>query len=112
MAGNLLPALPARAGRPLRRCFCLNGNTYAEERGNMADHKVTVEQLPSGKWACFLQLPGVADPVNLGKEFKSEERAETWLDVSEAQRMEHNSPKGVLLLVFLVIQSMVWTFLL
>src|SRR3546814_4913174 len=76
MAGNLLPALPARAGRPLRRCFCLNGNTYAEERGNMADHKVTVEQLPSGKWACFLQLPGVADPVNLGKEFKSEERSE------------------------------------
>ena len=50
----------------------------------MADHKVTVEQLPSGKWACFLHLPWVEEPVNLGKEFKSEERAETWLDVSEA----------------------------
>ncbi|MCJ2178181.1 hypothetical protein [Novosphingobium album (ex Hu et al. 2023)] len=50
----------------------------------MADHKVTVEQLDNGKWACFLHLPGVDAPVNLGKEFKSEERAETWLDVSEA----------------------------
>lgn len=50
----------------------------------MADHKVTVEQLPNGKWACFLHLEGHDTPVNLGKEFKSEERAETWLDVSEA----------------------------
>ena len=24
----------------------------------MADHKVTVEQLPSGKWACFLHVDG------------------------------------------------------
>jgi hypothetical protein len=49
----------------------------------MAEQKVTVEQLSSGKWACFLHLPGV-EPINLGKEFKSEERAETWLNVSEA----------------------------
>jgi hypothetical protein len=49
----------------------------------MAGEKVTVEQLDSGKWACFLHLPGV-EPINLGKEFKSEERAETWLNVSEA----------------------------
>jgi hypothetical protein len=48
----------------------------------MAD-KITVEKLPNGKWGCFLHLPGVADPINLGKEFKNEEMAETWLDVSE-----------------------------
>lgn len=50
----------------------------------MADYKVTVEELPSGKWACFLHLAGHADPVNLGKEFKNEERAENWLSVSES----------------------------
>jgi hypothetical protein len=48
----------------------------------MAD-KITIEKLPNGKWACFLHLPGVPDPINLGKEFKSEEMAEKWQDVSE-----------------------------
>ena len=48
----------------------------------MAD-KITVEKLPNGKWACFLHLPHVPDPINLGKEFKNEEMAEKWLDVSE-----------------------------
>ncbi len=42
----------------------------------MSDHKVTVEQLPSGKWACFLHVTG--------REFKNEEQAENWLDVSES----------------------------
>ncbi len=50
----------------------------------MSDHRVTVEQLPSGKWACFLHIEGQEEPVNLGKEFKSEERAENWLNISEA----------------------------
>ncbi|HMK90958.1 MAG TPA: hypothetical protein VK446_15150 [Methylocystis sp.] len=50
----------------------------------MAEHKVSIEQLPSGKWACFLELPGQDAPVNLGKEFKTEEHAENWLNVSEA----------------------------
>ncbi|WP_028313081.1 hypothetical protein [Derxia gummosa] len=49
----------------------------------MADHDVKIEQLPSGKWACFLHIPG-KDPISLGKEFKDEERAENWLGVSEA----------------------------
>jgi hypothetical protein len=48
------------------------------------DYKVTVEELPSGKWACFLHLPGHEKPFDLGKEFKNEERAELWLNVSEA----------------------------
>jgi hypothetical protein len=50
----------------------------------MADPKVTIEQLPSGKWACFLHLPGQETPAYLGKEFKNEEQAENWLNVSEA----------------------------
>lgn len=50
----------------------------------MAEEKVTVEKLPSGKWACFLHLPGVDAPINLGKEFKSEDHAETWLNTSES----------------------------
>jgi hypothetical protein len=52
--------------------------------GIMAEAKVTIEQKPNDKWACFLHLPEVAEPVDLGMEFKSEERAEGWLDTSEA----------------------------
>ncbi|SFK58399.1 hypothetical protein [Methylocapsa palsarum] len=48
------------------------------------DYKVTVEELPNGKWACFLHLPGKDQPFDLGKQFKSEDRAELWLNVSEA----------------------------
>lgn len=50
----------------------------------MADHKVTVEQLPNGKWACFLHLTGHDGPINLGREFKNDEQAENWLNVSES----------------------------
>lgn len=50
----------------------------------MADYKVTVEERSDGKWACFLHLPYVEQPIDLGKQFKSEERAEAWLTVSEA----------------------------
>lgn len=49
-----------------------------------ADYTVTVDKLPDGKWACFLHLPGHDQPYDLGKQFKTEERAETWLTVSEA----------------------------
>lgn len=48
------------------------------------DQKVTVDKLPNGKWACFLHLAEHPEPIHLGKEFKNEEQAETWLDVSEA----------------------------
>jgi hypothetical protein len=51
---------------------------------DMADHKVTVEQLPNGKWACFLHLPNHDEPVNLGREFNGDEHAENWLNVSES----------------------------
>ena len=50
----------------------------------MADYRVTVDKLPSGKWACFLHIPGHDEPVNLGREFKNEEQAENWLNVSES----------------------------
>lgn len=50
----------------------------------MADYKVTVDQLPSGKWACFLHVEGHDDPINLGREFKNDEQAENWLNVSES----------------------------
>lgn len=49
-----------------------------------SDYKVTVDQLPSGKWACFLHITGQSDPVSLGREFKNEEQAENWLNVSES----------------------------
>jgi hypothetical protein len=49
-----------------------------------AEYNVTVEALPSGKWACFLRFAGSDQAYDLGREFKSEERAELWLNVSEA----------------------------
>jgi hypothetical protein len=50
----------------------------------MAEQNVTIEKLPNGKWACFLHLASHAEPIHLGKDFKSEEYAENWLTVSEA----------------------------
>lgn len=50
----------------------------------MADYKVTVDQLPNGKWACFLHVEGQDEPINLGREFKNDEQAENWLNVSES----------------------------
>lgn len=50
----------------------------------MAESKVTIEQKDNGKWGCFLHLPEAAAPVDLGKEFKTEEKAEMWSDTSEA----------------------------
>jgi hypothetical protein len=62
-----------------------NKNTTPKGGLDMADdYKVTVEELPDGKWACFLHLAGHDQPFDLGKQFKSEERAELWLNVSEA----------------------------
>jgi hypothetical protein len=54
-----------------------------QEEDRVADYKVTVEEQPDGKWACFLHVPG-EEPYNLGKTFKNEERAEAWLTVGEA----------------------------
>jgi hypothetical protein len=50
----------------------------------MAESKVTIEQKDNGKWGCFLHLPEAEVPVDLGKEFKTEEKAEMWSDTSEA----------------------------
>lgn len=50
----------------------------------MANYKVTIEKQPTGKYACLLHIDGKADPIHLGKEFKDEERAENWLNVSES----------------------------
>lgn len=58
-------------------------DTAKQEEDRVADYKVTVEEQPDGKWACFLHLPD-EEPYNLGKTFKSEERAEAWLTVGEA----------------------------
>lgn len=50
----------------------------------MSEQNVTVEQLPNGKWACFLHLPNHPDPIFLGREFRSEDAAENWLTVTES----------------------------
>ena len=77
-------ALTAPAYAHVARLQHARENTIEVTGEEMADHKVTVEKLPNGKWACFLHLQGHDGPINLGKEFKSDEQAETWLDVSES----------------------------
>jgi hypothetical protein len=76
--GRFVATAPASARRGAALC--------ASEQlgGHMAGEKVTVEQLPNGKWACFLHLEGVDQPINLGREFKKDEQAENWLNVSES----------------------------
>jgi hypothetical protein len=55
-----------------------------KSEGMMSESKVTIEQKDNGKWACFLHLTASEAPVDLGKEFKTEEKAEMWADTSEA----------------------------
>ena len=57
---------PSPHGAPL--VFSRRGSCFAE----------------NGKWGCFLHLPEHEEPIFLGKEFKTEERAENWLNTSEA----------------------------
>jgi hypothetical protein len=68
---------------PKRDRRVVRTKTVKQEEDRVADYKVTVEEQPDGKWACFLHLPG-EQPYNLGKSFKSEDRADAWLTVGEA----------------------------
>ncbi|HYP57464.1 MAG TPA: hypothetical protein VEQ35_04175 [Beijerinckia sp.] len=49
--------------------------------------EITVAKLPSGKWGALLRLNGHEEPFNLGREFKTEEVAEGWLDTTEANNL-------------------------
>lgn len=49
--------------------------------------EVTMQKLPSGKWAAFLRIKGHDEPFNLGREFKTEEILEGWLDTTEANNL-------------------------
>ena len=68
----------------MRRCAPHCESLKRTESSAMSEPNVTVEKTPSGKWGCFLHLPHHPAPIFLGKEFKTEERAENWLTVSEA----------------------------
>ncbi len=49
--------------------------------------EVILTKLPSGKWAPLLRLNGHEEPISLGREFKTEEIAEGWLDTTEANNL-------------------------
>jgi hypothetical protein len=49
--------------------------------------EVILTKLPSGKWAPLLRLNGQDEPISLGREFKTEEIAEGWLDTTEANNL-------------------------
>jgi len=77
--------LASRAGRIVAMMTLRHSrDANAKSEGEMAESKVTIERKPNDKWACFLHLPEAAEGLDLGKEFKTEERAEAWLDTSEA----------------------------
>lgn len=49
--------------------------------------EVILTKLPSGKWAPQLRLKGYDEAFDLGREFKTEEIAEGWLDTTEANNL-------------------------
>jgi hypothetical protein len=49
--------------------------------------EITIAKKDNGKWAAFLRLNGYADPFDLGRELKTEEMVEGWLDTTEANNL-------------------------
>ncbi len=46
-----------------------------------------VSSQPNGKWGIFLRLNGYAEPFDIGRELKSEEMAEGWVDTTECNNL-------------------------
>ncbi len=49
--------------------------------------EITITKLPNGKWGALLKLNGYDEPFNLGRELKTEEMVEGWLDTTEASNL-------------------------
>lgn len=49
--------------------------------------ELIITRLPNGRWSPQLRLAGQDEPYDLGREFKTEEIAEGWLETSEATNL-------------------------
>jgi hypothetical protein len=49
--------------------------------------EVTIAKKGNGKWAIFLRLKGYDEPFDIGRELKTEDMAEGWLDTTECNNL-------------------------
>lgn len=49
--------------------------------------EVLIQKKPNGKWGIFLRLNGYAEPFDIGRELKTEEMAEGWVDTTECNNL-------------------------
>ena len=49
--------------------------------------EVTIAKKPNGKWGIFLRLNGYDEPFDIGRELKTEDMAEGWLDTTECNNL-------------------------
>lgn len=49
--------------------------------------EITIAKKPTGKWGIFLRLKGYDEPFDIGRELKTEEMAEGWLDTTECNNL-------------------------
>jgi len=52
-----------------------------------AGEEIKIAKKENGKWGIFLVLNGYADPIDIGRELKTEEMAEGWVDTTECNNL-------------------------
>jgi len=49
--------------------------------------EIKIQKKPNGKWGIFLKLNGNDDLIDIGRELKTEEMAEGWVDTTECNNL-------------------------
>ncbi len=52
-----------------------------------AGEEILIQKKPNGKWGIFLRLNDYAEPFDIGRELKTEEMAEGWVDTTECNNL-------------------------
>jgi len=49
--------------------------------------EIKIQKKPNGKWGIFLKLNGQDELIDIGRELKTEEMAEGWVDTTECNNL-------------------------
>jgi len=52
-----------------------------------AGEEIKIAKKENGKWGIFLVLNGYDEPIDIGRELKTEEMAEGWVDTTECNNL-------------------------
>lgn len=52
-----------------------------------AGEEILIQKKSNGKWGIFLRLNGYAEPFDVGRELKTEDMAEGWVDTTECNNL-------------------------